>query len=79
VGRHDLQNEAKPEENPAAPPADGRQKISSLSNADKGVGRRARSAEIGGESSALPTLKQDRQNEDYAVENEQRQKKRVNH
>ena len=77
--RHDLQNEAKSEKHSATPPADGGQKISGLSDSDKSIGRRARSAEIGGESSPLPALEQDRKDEDDAVQDEQCEKKRVKH
>ena len=79
MGRHDLKNEAKSEKNSAAPPACGGQKISRLPDSNKGVRRRACSAEIGGESSALPALEQDRKDEDDAVQDEEREKKRVKH
>jgi hypothetical protein len=79
VGRHDLKNEAKSEKNSAAPPAGGGQKISRLPYSDKGVRRRARSAEIGRESSSLPALEQDRKDQDNAVQYEQCEKKRVKH
>lgn len=79
MGRHDLQDEAKPQENSAAPPARGGQKISRLPDSDERIGRRACSAEIGRESGALPALEQDRQDQDDAVEYEDREKKRVKH
>jgi hypothetical protein len=79
MGRHDLKNEAKSEKNSAAPPAGGGQKISRLPYSDKGVWRRACSAKIGGEPRPLPALEQDRKDEDDAVEDEQREKKRVKH
>jgi len=74
-----LQNEAKSQENSAAPPAGRGQKISGLPDSDKSIGRRARAAEIGGESSPLPALEQDRKDEDDAVQDEQCEKKRVKH
>ena len=79
MGRHDLQNEGEREENPTAPPADPRQKISSLANADQGVWRGARSAEARGQATTLSALKKNRCNDDEAVDYEKRQKKRVNH
>jgi hypothetical protein len=79
VGRHDLKNEAKAEKNSATPPAGSGKKVPRLPDSDKSVRRRARSAEICGESSALPALEQDRQDENYAVQDEQCEKKRVKH
>jgi hypothetical protein len=79
MGRHDLQNETKAEKNPAAPPAGGGQKISSLPDSNKSVRGRARSAEIGGESCSLPALEQDRKDQDNAVQYEYCEEKRVKH
>jgi hypothetical protein len=79
MGGHDLENEAKSEKNSAAPPTGLSQKISRLPDSNESVRRRACSAEIGGESSALPALEQDRKDEDDAVQDEQREKKRVKH
>ena len=77
--RHDLKNEAKSEKDSAAPPARGSQKISGLSDSDESVRGGTCPAEIGGESGALPALEQDRKDEDDAVQDEQREKKRVKH
>jgi hypothetical protein len=79
VSRQDLQNEGKSEKNSAAPPADRGQKISRLPYSDQSIGRRARSAETGGESSALPALEEDSKDDNDAVKDEQREKKRVKH
>ena len=79
MGRHDLEDEAKSEKNSAAPPAGGGQKISGLTYSDEGIGRRARSAEIGGQPSALPALQQDGKDEYDAVYYEECEKKRVKH
>jgi hypothetical protein len=77
--RHDLENEAKSEKNSATPPAGGGQKISGLTYTDEGIGRGARSTEIGGQSSALPALQQDGKDQYDAVYYEQCEKKRVKH
>ena len=79
MGGHNLKNEAKSEKNSATPPTGLSQKISRLPDSNKGVRRRACSAKIGGESSPLPALQQDRKDEDHTVEDEQREKKRVKH
>jgi hypothetical protein len=79
VGRHDLQNEAKSQKNSAAPPTGSRQKISRLPDSDESVRRRARSTKIGGQTRALPALEQDCKDEYDAVEDEEREKKRVKH
>jgi len=71
MGRHQLEDEAKTEENPATPPASCGQKISSLPDADESVGRRARSAEIGSESGALPSLKKDGCHQHDTVDDQQ--------
>jgi len=77
--RHDLEYEAKSEKNSAAPPAGFGQKISRLPDSDECIRGGARSAEIGGESSALPALEQDSKDEDDTVQDEQCEKKRVKH
>jgi len=79
MGRHYLEDEAEAEENPTAPPASSGEKISRLTNADKSVGRRARSAKICGESGALAGLQKDCCHQDDAVDDQQCEKKRVNH
>jgi hypothetical protein len=79
VCRHDLKNEGKAEKNSATPPADGGQEISSLPYSDQSIGRRASSAETGGESGALPALQQNGKDQDDAVKDEQREKKGVKH
>jgi hypothetical protein len=70
MGRHDLKNKTKAEKNSAPPPAGGGQQISSLPDSDKSIRGRARSAKIGGESGSLPALKQDRKDQDDAVQYE---------
>jgi hypothetical protein len=79
VSRHDLQNEAKAEENATAPPADSGEKISGLTDSNERVGRRARAAEARCETGALPALQQNGQHQDDAVYDEQCEKKRVKH
>jgi len=68
--RHNLENKAKSEKNSAAPPAGRGQKISRLPDSNESIGRRARAAEIGSESSALPTLEENGQDQDDAVQYE---------
>ena len=77
--RHDLQNEAEAEENPAAPPTGLGKKISGLTDSDECVGRGTRAAEARCETGALPALKQNGQHQDDAVDDEQCEKKRVKH
>ena len=54
---HDLENKRQSEKDPATPPAHPRQEISRLPNADKRIGRGARTAEARGQSAALAALK----------------------
>ena len=68
--RHDLQYEAKAEENSAPPPADLGEKISGLTDSNECVGRRARAAKARCETGALPALKQNGQHQDDAVYDE---------
>jgi hypothetical protein len=77
--RHDLENEAKSEKNSAAPPACCREKISGLPDSYESIWGRARSAEIGGQSGALPALQQDGEDQDDAVQYEYCEEKRVKH
>jgi hypothetical protein len=79
MSRHDLKNEAQSEKNSPTPPTRCGQKISGLPDSNECVGGRAGSAEIGSESSALPALKQDRKDQDDAVQYEYGEKKRVKH
>jgi hypothetical protein len=77
--RHDLQDEAKAEENSAAPPAGLGEKISRLTDSDECIGGGACAAEACGETSALPALQQNGQHQNDAVYNEEYEKKRVKH
>ena len=79
MSRHNLKYESQAEEYPAAPPANGGKKVSCLPNSDQRVGRRARSAEARGESTALSALKQNGEDQHDAVDDEQSEKKRVKH
>jgi hypothetical protein len=77
--RHYLQHEAKAEENTAAPPAYGGEKVPGLPDADQGVRRGTRSAKAGSQPTALSGLEQNSETENDAVNDEQSEKKRVNH
>lgn len=77
--RHYLQNEAEAEKDAARPPAGFGQKISSLSDSDECVGRRAGAAEACRETAALPALQEDGGDQHQTIEDQQGQKKRVNH
>lgn len=77
--RHDLQDEGESEKNPASPPTDRRQEIPGLPDSDQCVGRGASAAEAGSETAALSALGKNREDEDDAVDHQQRQKKRVKH
>jgi hypothetical protein len=79
VRRHDLKNEAEAEENPAPPPADRREKVTCLPDTDQSVLRRARTAEARGKSGSLSALQENRKNDNDAVDDQQRQEKRVKH
>ena len=77
--RHYLKDEAKTEEDSAAPPADGREEISRLPNPDERIRRGARSAEACGEAATLPALQEDGCHNHQAIDDENGQKKRVKH
>jgi hypothetical protein len=79
MGRHDLQYERQAQENSAAPPANRSEEVAGLSNADQRVGRRARSAKACSKSTALSALQQNGEHQDDRVDDEQSEKKRVNH
>jgi hypothetical protein len=79
MSRHDLQNESEAEEDPAAPPTNGGEKVSCLPDSNQRVGRRARSTKARGEPTALPALKQNGEDQHDAVDDEQSEKKRVKH
>jgi hypothetical protein len=79
VGRHYLKDEAESQEDSATPPADGREKISGLPNADERIRRGARSTEACGEAAALPALQKDGCHNHQAIDDENGQKKRVKH
>jgi hypothetical protein len=76
---HDLQDETQAKENPTAPPADGREEIACLADTNQRVRRRARASKARGEPTALSALQQNREHDDQAIDDEQRQKKRVKH
>src|SRR6266550_5548419 len=71
MGRHQLENEGETEEDSAPPPADLGEKISSLTNPDQSVRRRAGAAEARGESRALSALKQNGKHQDDAIYDQQ--------
>ena len=77
--RHDLQYEAEAEEDSATPPAYGGEKVSCLPDTDQRVGRRASTAKARGEPTALSALKQDGGDQHDAVDDEEREKKRLKH
>jgi len=79
VGRHYLQNEAEAEKDPPAPPTGLGQEVARLPNSDERIRRRAGAAEICGQSGAFSRLQQNGQRQDDAVDDQQCQKKRVNH
>ena len=79
MGRHYLKDEAEAEENSAAPPTDGRKKISRLPNTDERIWRRARATEACGEAAALPALQKDGCHNYEAIDDKNGQKKRVKH
>ena len=79
MGRHQLKYEGKAEEDSAAPPTGSRQKISRLADADQRVRGRARAAKARSESTALPALEQNGEDQDDAIDDEQCEKKRVKH
>jgi hypothetical protein len=77
--RHYLENEAEAKENPAAPPANRGEKVTSLPDSDQSILRRACPAEACGKSRSFSALQENRKNDDDAVDDEQRQEKRVKH
>jgi hypothetical protein len=77
--RHQLENEGETEEDSAAPPTDLGEKVSSLTNTDQSVRRRAGTAEARGEAGALSALKQNGEHQDDAVYDQQSEKKLVKH
>jgi hypothetical protein len=79
VRRHQLKDEGKAKEDAAAPPANGRQKVSCLSDSDQRIRRGARSTKACSETTALPALKQNGNNQDDTVYDEQSEKKGVKH
>jgi hypothetical protein len=79
VCRHQLKDEGKAKEDPAAPPANGRQKVSCLSDSDQRIRRGARSAKACGETTALPALQQNGNDQDDGVGDKQKEKKVVKH
>jgi len=79
VGRHQLKDEGKPQEDSATPPTHSSEKISRLPDPDQCVRRRARAAKARSEATALPALQQNGEDQDDAVDDEQSEKKRVKH
>jgi hypothetical protein len=79
MGRKNLENEAEPQKNSAAPPTRRCQKIASLSYSDKRIRRGARATKAGGQPAALAALQKNDQHQDDAIDYEQDQKKRVKH
>ena len=69
--RHQLQHEGETEEHPTTPPTDLGQKVSGLANTDESVRRRAGAAEARGQPATLSALKENRQHDDHAVDDEQ--------
>jgi hypothetical protein len=74
-----LKNEREHEKDATAPPAELGQKITGLTDSNESVGRGARPAEAGGKPAALPALQKDRGDNDYAIEDEEREQKCVKH
>jgi hypothetical protein len=77
--RHYLKNKAEAEENPAAPPANRGEKVTGLPDSDESILRRACPAEARGKSGSLSALQENRENDDDAVDDQQRHEKRVKH
>jgi hypothetical protein len=77
--RHHLKNEGEHEKRTASPPADVGQEIARLPDADERIGRGARSAEARREAATLSALEKDRADDDYAVDDEEYEKKGVKH
>jgi len=79
VRRHYLQDEAETEEDATTPPAGLGEEVTRLPNSDERVGGGARPAKVRGQPSALSSLEQDRKHQDEAIDDQENQKKRVNH
>ena len=79
AGRHDLHHEGQAEEDPATPPRGFRQDCTCLTDSNERIRGGAGAAKIGREPASLPSLQQDRCDQDDCVEYKKYEENVVEH
>ena len=77
--RHNLKNEREKKENSRAPPRGLRKNRPGLPYSNERIRRRARTAEVRGESASLSCLEENRSDEDERIDYEDYEKKLIQH